>query len=143
VAPRSSRRTFKIPALDVALAATSAWVLLAGVLIEALDRAELRATSHPAAPLAALLWVAPSAFASMVLWRAAIARATGWRRAGARLAAIALITWALACALGALEVRTQRRWTHGTLTLALSGLGVATYLTSPARERPRHPRRSR
>jgi hypothetical protein len=142
VAPRSSRRTFKIPALDVALVATSAWVVVAGEIAEVLDRAGLRTASHPVAPLAALLWLAPSAFASMVLWRAAIARATGWRRATARLAAIALMAWALACALGALAEYIGR-WTHVVLALALFGLGVATYLTSPARERPRHPRRPR
>jgi hypothetical protein len=134
----------RIPPVDFALV-----VIAAALVAIGLARPTLRAWLGPQAPATALadvLWLSPIVLWLRLLWAAAALRATGWRRAAAR---------GVVCVLGGAVVATVasvlfpdipraitlERTLSLSLACACAGLGLAAFLTSPARRLPRPPRR--
>jgi len=128
----------KIPALDVTLLASSPIVLAVGIARTALAQSGVLSAANRAAALVATTLVAPVIFAAYVLWKGAPVRATGWRRAGARVAAIGLWALSLTSALvdvglpipAALAIDAK---SAALSCVALSLFALCVWLTSPAR----------
>lgn len=129
----------KIPALDVTLLASAALVLVTGFARAALGRAGVLASTHPAAGLVSLVTLVPLAFVAYVLWKGAPVRATGWRRASARVTAVllwllALTSSVVSAGLPVPEALSLAPKSALVVSASLVVLAACVWATSPARQ---------